>query len=187
MIGASALEGRITDKKPYSFPNKDRESGWVAAGEAIHDMWIRLTLDDSLTIVAIKVTTDSGPHRICPAIAPNFQRMVSVKVGIGWRRAITSCLGGVDGCTHMVELLYVMATPAFQAIVPALSRRRRKLAESGEAAAESDKARPAATWPTLLNSCHAYHHDGDIARRNWPEAAAEAARRNVKQAGKLAT
>ncbi len=171
------LEGRITDVKPYSFPNADRPSGWVAAGEPIHDMSIRLTLDDSLTIVAIEAVTDGGPHTICPAITPNFQRMVGVRLGPGWRGQVASRLGGVEGCTHMVELLYAMATPAFQGIIPALSRKRRE-ARQGDGKAAGNSV-PAATWPTLINSCHAYAADGEIARKKWPEAAAEARRRKA--------
>ncbi|GAB5467131.1 MAG: DUF2889 domain-containing protein [Rhodospirillales bacterium] len=177
------LEGHITDVKPYSFPNQDRPGGWVAAGEPIHDMSIRLTLDDRLTIVAIEAVTDGGPYRICPAITPNFQRMVGVRVGPGWRNAVRARLGGAEGCTHLVELLYAMATPAFQGIVPALSRRRRALREAGD---EAGAAKPAATWPGLLDSCHAYAHDGEIARRNWPEAAAEAAKRKAAREEKAA-
>ncbi len=177
--GLWELEGHITDVKPYSFKNGDREGGWVAAGEPVHDMSIRLTLDDLLTIVAVEVVTDSGPFGVCPAIAPNFQRIVGVRIGPGWRRAIAAKVGGVEGCTHLVELLYAMATPAFQGIVPALSRRRK----AREAAGEDRAGQPAATWPGLIDSCHAYRHDGPIAQRNWPEAAAEAAGRKAKRSG----
>lgn len=174
------LEGRMTDVKPYSFPNRERDGGWVAAGEAIHDMSIRLTLDDSLTVVAIEAVTDGGPYRICPAITPNFQRMVGVKIGPGWRRSVASRLGGVEGCTHLVELLYAMATPAYQGIVPALQRRRRQ-EEADASASKQNDDRPRATWPPLMDSCHAYRHDGEIALRNWPDAAAEAAARKAKR------
>ncbi|MEO1192252.1 MAG: DUF2889 domain-containing protein [Pseudomonadota bacterium] len=177
------VEGRITDVKPYSFPNRDRPSGHVAAGEPIHDMSIRMTLDDHLVIVAIEAVTDGSPYRICPAITPNFQRMVGVKVGPGWRQAVQSRLGGVEGCTHLVEMLYAMATPAFQGVVPALSRRRRAAAEAGDSEAAE---KPRATWPGLMDSCHAYDHRGEIAKRNWPEAAAEAAKRKAEREAKKA-
>lgn len=174
------LEGRITDVKPYSFQNGDRAGGWVAAGEPIHDMSIRLTLDDGLTIVAIEAVTDGSPYSVCPAVAPNFQRMVGVTVGPGWRRAVAKRLGGVEGCTHMVEMLYAMATPAYQGVILGVARRRQRQAEaSGGAAPAAEK--PQATWPNLVNTCHAYRHDGEIARRYWPEAAAEAAKRQSER------
>ncbi|MBC6405204.1 MAG: DUF2889 domain-containing protein [Rhodospirillales bacterium] len=169
------LEGRIADKKPYSFENGDRPAGWVAAGEAIHHMSIRLTLDDCLTVVAIEAVTDAAPYRVCPAIVPNFQRMLGVRIGPGWRRAVASRLAGAEGCTHLVELLYAMATPAFQGIMPALSRKRRARPAAADDAPAGTPTGTTASWPALIDSCHAYAHDGEIARRRWPEAA-EAAR-----------
>lgn len=171
------VEGRIVDVKPYSFENRDREGGWVAAGEPIHGMAIRMTLDDSLTIVAIEAVTDYSPHQVCPAITPNFQRMVGVTVGPGWRNNVAKRLGGVAGCTHLVELLYAMATPAFQGVLPAIGRRRKEGREGPPPA----EGRPVASWPPLLDSCHAYRHDGPIAQRKWPEAAAVAARRAAER------
>lgn len=148
------IEGRIADTKSYGFPIEDR--GFVEAGEAVHDMSIRLTLDDSLTIQAIEAVTDFSPHKVCPAVTPNFQRMVGVKIGPGWRKAIRDRLGGSAGCTHLAEMLVAMATPAYQTIFPILSRERRKEGKGGDA------------WPGLVNSCHAYKEDGDLVKRYWP-------------------
>ena len=39
------IEGHLVDTKPYDMPNDDRVSGKIAAGEALHEMWIRLTVD----------------------------------------------------------------------------------------------------------------------------------------------
>lgn len=149
------LEGSIVDLKAYGYQNEER--GWVAPGEPVHDMTIRLTLDDALVIQAIEAVTDYSPYRVCPSITPNFQRMLGVKVGPGWRRAIRERLGGVQGCTHLVELLIAMATPAYQAILPMVARKRKEAGDLAE------------TWPGLMNSCHAYRDDGPLARRYWPE------------------
>jgi hypothetical protein len=37
-------------------------------------------------------------------------------MGPGWRQAIDRTIGGVQGCTHLRELLFNMATAAFQTI-----------------------------------------------------------------------
>lgn len=79
----------------------------------------------------------------------------------GFTRKVRECLGGVHGCTHLVELLGPMATTAFQTIYPILVREK---AESGEKDSSGDKRRPG-----LLNSCHAYASDGEIVKRHWPE------------------
>ena len=147
------IEGHITDVKSYAFPNRYR--GEIPAGEPIHDMWIRLTLDDRFVVQAIEAQTDAGPFSLCPAVTPNFDRIVGLTVGPGWRRAIRSRLGGVEGCTHLNELLNAMATAAFQTIYPILAR------EKGEA---SDSSRP-----PLIDSCHAFASDGEVVREHWPE------------------
>jgi hypothetical protein len=149
------LEGGIVDLKAYAFDNDDR--GRVEPGTPVHQMAIRLTLDDGLTIKAIEAVTDHGPYHVCPAITPNFQRMVGVRIGPGWRKAIRERLGGAEGCTHLVELLIAMATPAYQTILPVLSRERRAAKD------------PTETWPGLINSCHAYRDDGPLAKKYWPE------------------
>jgi hypothetical protein len=53
------IEGRLTDTKTYAFPNEWR--GEIASGEPIHDMWIRLTVDDDFVVRDIEVVTDAGP------------------------------------------------------------------------------------------------------------------------------
>src|SRR5260221_8579078 len=67
------IEAHMTDRKSYSFPSDER--GEVVAGTPIHDMWVRVTLDDSFLIQAIEAVTHSSPYRLCPAITPNFQRL----------------------------------------------------------------------------------------------------------------
>lgn len=49
------IEATLTDTKSYSFANRDRDG--IAAGEPIHLMRIRLTLDDDLVVLA------AGPRR----------------------------------------------------------------------------------------------------------------------------
>ena len=63
-------------------------------------------------------------------------------------------LGGVHGCTHLVELLGPVATTAFQTIFPIKSRRK-------DAHADGKK-------PPMLDSCHALATDGEIVRLHWP-------------------
>lgn len=153
------VEGHLTDVKTYPFTNDFR--GTIAPGEPLHDMWIRMTIDDRLTIVAVAAVTDRGPYHLCGDITPNFQRLVGLSIRAGFTRKVRERLGGVHGCTHLVELLGPMATTAFQTIFPILVRER---AERGEDAASGEKRAPA-----LLNSCHAYASDSEIVKRHWPE------------------
>ena len=51
------IEGHLNDTKTYSFKSDHR--GNVNAGTAIHDMSIRLTLDDNLKIIDVITIMDS--------------------------------------------------------------------------------------------------------------------------------
>jgi hypothetical protein len=151
------IEGHITDVKTYAFDNDWR--GTVEPGDPVHDMWIRLTLTDDFLVTAVEAVTDKSPFQVCGGIAGNFQRLVGLRIGPGWTRRIRELLGGVEGCTHLVELLGPVATTAFQTIYPALARERQRRQEAGP---------PTGERPRLLDTCHAFRSDGEVVRRLWP-------------------
>ncbi|HWK45335.1 MAG TPA: DUF2889 domain-containing protein [Stellaceae bacterium] len=146
------VEGHMTDVKSYAFDNYYR--GRIEPGEPLHDMWLRLTFDDNLVIHAIEAVTDRAPYEICPAITPAFQKLVGERIGAGFTLRVRQLLGGTAGCTHLVELLGPIATTAFQTIAPLR------------------KAKPPSVpprRPVLLNTCHAFVSDGEVAKRLWPD------------------
>jgi hypothetical protein len=157
------IEGHLTDVKTYSFPSD--EYGEVVAGAPVHEMWLRMTVDDGLTIHAIEAATDASPYRLCPDIAPNFQRLVGLRIGPGFTAKVRERVGGVEGCTHLVELTGPIATTAFQTIFPVLHRERRERERREGKRAESGPAKR----PRLLGTCHAFAPDSEITKRNWPE------------------
>ena len=63
--GLIDIEGEITDVKTYAFPNRER--GMINAGEPIHHMQVRITINDQLEITAAEAATVAGPYRICPS------------------------------------------------------------------------------------------------------------------------
>jgi hypothetical protein len=146
------IEGHLSDVKSYGFTTDER--GRIEAGEPIHDMGLRLTVDDGLVIRAVEAVTDRGPYRVCPAITVNFQRLVGLAIRPGFTRRVKELLGGAQGCTHLVELIGPVATTAFQTIAPM------RVWQEGR---ESGKK------PRLIDSCHAYASDGEQVRQQWPE------------------
>lgn len=165
--GMLDIEGRLTDTKTYAFPNDHR--GEVAAGEPVHDMWLRLTVDDEFVVRDVEASIDHGPYEICPVITPNFKRLIGIRIGRGWRRSVRDAVGGVDGCTHLVELLGPIATTAYQAMYSEKHRQRRLAGEHGEAVeieVEEGAARPR---PMLLNSCHAHGETSPVVKSRWPD------------------
>src|SRR3954470_17415296 len=109
------LDCTLSDTK--SDPIQMRERGLLPAGEPIHLLRVRLTLDDSLTIRAVQTAAIHTPFDEClvPADAP-MQKLVGLTMGPGWRKAIEGAIGGVGGCTHLRELVFNAATAAFQMI-----------------------------------------------------------------------
>lgn len=108
------IEGELHDRKAVDLVLQGNRR--VPAGKAIHHMWIRATVDTSLQVKAIEVAMDSHPLGHCPEAAAALQKMVGCQMGRGWRKAIQEHLGGVASCTHLRELLFNMATAAFQSV-----------------------------------------------------------------------
>jgi hypothetical protein len=146
------IEGRLVDTKAYPFVNAHR--GEIAPGVPLHEMWLRLTVDDRLQVQDVVAVTDAAPYAVCPAITPAFATLKGLTIGPGWRREVLQRLGGVQGCTHLVELLWPLATAAYQTVYPILARERPAVAND----------RP----PSHLDSCHALARDGEVVRQHHP-------------------
>lgn len=174
--GLFDIEAHLTDTKTYGFPNEDR--GWIAPGEPLHGMWLRLTVDESMLIVACEASSDFTPYTVCPQATPNFARLAGVVIGPGFNRMVKERVGGVLGCTHLRELLAQMATVAFQTIGAV---RRRK----AEAAARAEGMKAVAQRPQLIGTCLAYAPDSPVVRRREAAIAAaeEAAAGNKPASG----
>ena len=151
------IEGRMVDTKTYAFPNEDR-GGAIAAGEPLHDMWLRLTVDDQFRIRDVEARTDGSPFNLCPAITARYRRLIGVRIGPGWSLKLKELFGGVDGCTHLTELLGPVATTLFQTLY-------------GRRYDEEDAKPPEQrTPPPVLNTCHALASDSPVVKKRWPKA-----------------
>jgi len=162
------IEGRITDEKSYEHANEWR--GALKPGDYVHDMSIRLTLDHRFTIVDVEAVTDSSPYRMCGDITPNYKKLIGLRIGPGFTRAVKERLGGVHGCTHLVELLGPVATTAFQT---AGSRKANELQTAhrikiGKPPAPRDPATPQRR-PYMLDNCHTWASDSEVTKRWVPQ------------------
>ena len=150
------IDAELHDSKSYPIHMRDR--GDLAPGEAIHHMRIRVTVDDSLTIREIATSMDSAPFSECQAAADPMAKLVGVTLGAGWRKAIDGAIGGVAGCTHLRELLFNVATAAFQTIPVYRSQQRE---------AEGYRPDPAAP-PYYLDKCMSWDTAGPVVQRLMP-------------------
>lgn len=146
------IEAHMVDIKTYTFPNHDR--GSIEAGEPLHGMWIRVTVDDDLLIHDAEAVTDHGPFHQCGDIAPAYAKLKGLRIGKGFDKQIRELFAGPAGCTHLRELLRPLATTAYQTIYPAREKKRRQ---------ESAHKRP-----LVLDTCYALRSDGAAVKREWP-------------------
>ena len=149
--GLFDVEARMTDTKTEGFSTGDR---WIEPGEPLHGMSMRITVDEDMTIVGCEAAMDYTPYGICPQIAPDFGKLIGLRIGRGFVRAAAERVGGVHGCTHMRELLQPMATVAYQTLYPILAQRNRDVSQGK---------------PALINTCYTYRADGPIVQQRWPE------------------
>ncbi len=154
------IDAELTDTKTYA--QNFSERGDMPPGTPLHGMFIRATVDDSLTIREIASSSDYAPFGECQQGTDPMQRMVGVTMGPGWRQAIERGLGGIRGCTHLRELLFNMATAAFQTVPSYQGHLRR---QAGLAEPES------ATPPPYVGKCIAWDVDDPVVQRHHPKFA----------------
>jgi hypothetical protein len=143
------IEAHLVDTKAYEFRNHFR--GPLTPGEPIHDLWLRLTVDDGFTIRAVEACTDYAPFPSCPEVAPNYQALVGMRIGSGWTDQVRQKMGLTGGCTHLFELLRPLATVAIQTIMPL----RKRDPEPGKR-------------PRLLDTCYGWRAEGEAIREVHP-------------------
>lgn len=150
------IEAHLTDTKTYTFGNKWR--GDILPGEALHEMWVRVTVDSKFVVQEVEACTDNSPFPMCPDITPNYAALKGATMGRGWRERVKELVGGIAGCTHITELLSPMATVAYQTIFP-LNRAR---AQKSDAPASKKR-------PGVINTCHTWAEDSPIVKVQAPD------------------
>ena len=151
------IEGEMTDEKAYAYDTSDR--GRLEAGDHVHGMRIRLTVDDAMKISDVAVAMPATPFPECQQSKAPLSLLIGHTLGAGWRHTIEQTMGGIKGCTHLRELLFNMATAAYQTI-PLYREHLRRLA--GLPAPK--QTRP----PPHMGKCLAWDFDGPVVKRNKP-------------------
>jgi hypothetical protein len=151
--GLYEIDGRVVDTKTH--PMRLEERGEVAPGEAIHDMWVRLVVDEDLVVKDIVAVTDASPYQVCrEAVAP-MRGIVGERIKPGWSAMVKARLGGAAGCTHLMELLPPIATAAYQTISAVRLARPDVLDKGGR--------------PAKIDSCYAFASHREVVLRRWPQ------------------
>jgi hypothetical protein len=132
--GLYDIEAQLTDTKSYGSANRDR--GYIHAGEPIHGMWLRLTVDEERLIVACEAVSDHTPYAVCPSAAPNFARLAGLRIKPGFLKEAAKRIGGTMAARTCVSCCNRWQPPPTRQSTPPerSARRRRRARRTGRAA-----------------------------------------------------
>ncbi len=148
--GLMEIEARLTDVKAHDFP---LASGLRPAGEAVHDMWVRITINRAYDILEAVSQTDGMPYAgQCDSINPAYAALAGLNLKRGFRKAVLERFGEVRGCTHLTELIGLLPTAAIQAYA---GERRENSNNGGK--------------PFQLDRCHALDTRGPAVAQYYPK------------------
>ncbi|TQF27580.1 hypothetical protein UNPF46_30090 [Bradyrhizobium sp. UNPF46] len=151
--GLYDVEGHIVDEKPFESTAPFGKT--TPAHHAIHEMWIRLTIDKEFLVHDVSAATDAGPYQDCFGAPSSLSVLIGTRIGGGWNREVRDKLGGTKSCTHLMEMLTPLATAAYQAMWSEMQDQAEAVDRDGR--------------PRLLNACWAMSSDKELTSRRWPE------------------
>ena len=144
------IEAHLTDIKNHDYRLK---TGVRRAGQPVHSMWLRLTIDREFNVVDAAASSEAVPYPGgCETIAPAYRALVGLNLVRHFRLKANELLGGVRGCTHLTEMLAGMPTAAIQSF-------------AGEMKEEQDDG----SKPFQLDQCHALETSTETVRVWYPK------------------
>ena len=152
--GLYEIDGRVTDTKSDTvYTLVDHRE--VPAGTPLHDMWVRLVIDEDLLVHDIVAVTDASPYQICREAVEPMRGIVGERIKAGWSGMVKAKLGGAAGCTHLMEILIPLATAAYQTLTTVRLAKPDPVDASGR--------------PRRIDSCYAYGAEREIVKQRWPQ------------------
>jgi hypothetical protein len=143
------IEAHLTDVKDHDYA---LSSGVRKQGEAVHDMWVRVTIDRHMAIIDALACTDAMPYAgACDRIAPDYSKLIGLNLFHGFRKAVKELFGSTRGCSHLSEMLMFLPTAALQTF-------------ASDVLDNEDSAHK----PYQLDKCHALDSHSDTVQRYYP-------------------
>ena len=150
--GLWEVDAHITDVRTREIR---MATGMLPAGAPIHDMLLRLVVDESFNVVEAGAETTAMPYPGgCDSYGDVYSRLVGLNLMRGFRHAVKERLGGVQGCTHITELTQVLPTAVVQAFAGEVIDTR------GDG--------PDSPQPFQIDRCHALRSDGPAVKTYYP-------------------
>ncbi len=155
------LEAELTDVKERDFA---LAVGIRKAGDPVHAMQLRLTIDTGLNVVDAQSHSDWVPYPgHCDSFGDAYRQLIGLNLISGFRHAVQQRLGGTQGCTHLTELAGVLPTAAIQAFAGEIYRPRDQAHEPDAADHQEAEKRP-----FQLERCRALRVDGPAVAKYYP-------------------
>lgn len=143
------IEARLTDLKDHDYPISSKT---IARGAAVHDMWVRVTIDHAMNVVDAQACTDAMPYEgACDGIHPAYSQLIGLNLFHGFRKAVKDLFGATRGCSHITELVMFLPTAALQTF-------------ASDVLDNEDSEHK----PYQLDKCHALDSHSDVVQRYYP-------------------
>lgn len=173
--GLIEIDGHITDLRP--FPYYGHWEGEVVDGAPIHEMWLRLTINQDKQIVDVEAAMDHTPFPRCLDVNTHYKRLIGLNIGTGLNKQVFDRVGGVEGCTHVTGMIQIMATTLFQALASEAQRILPNREGKSDTALLQDRIRKVGAafansaepgYP-LLNTCYSHAANSPVVQKLAPE------------------
>lgn len=150
--GLWEVDARITDIRPNPTV---MVNGVLPAGQPIHDMLLRLVVDEQFNVIEAGAQTLARPYPgECESYGDAYEQLVGLNLMRGFRHGVTARLGGAKACTHLTELTQVLPTAVIQAFAGSVLDTRGDMPDSKQ--------------PFQLDRCHALRVDGPTVQTYYP-------------------
>jgi len=150
--GLWEVDAHVTDVRARDI---QMATGLLPAGAPIHDMLVRLVVDERFNILEAGAQTTAMPYPgECDSFSEVYGRLVGLNLMRGFHKAVKERLGGAQGCTHVTELTQVLPTAVVQAFAGDVIDTR------GDTEASQQ--------PFQIDRCHALRSDGLAVKTYYP-------------------
>lgn len=156
------IEAHLTDQRSYDCSyDPEHRGGLIPAGENVHNMRVRLTLDLDFLIHDAVAISDETPFPICFKATEVMQRLIGLRMRKGWLKEVRERISTEVSCTHLIDLLTPIANTAYQTMHAALEERAEQRKREDKNFTRQKLG--------ILDTCIALASDGEVVKRQWPE------------------
>jgi Protein of unknown function (DUF2889) len=159
--GLWEVEAWLRDTKPFT-QRADRFRSELKPGDPVHDIGLRLAIDDSMTIREAEAMMRATPYPTCIEVEPILERLIGERIGPGWRETVRRKIGRLETCTHLMELLGPAVTTLYQTMSYGKKPEGRDTLENQQNSGER---------PFFIGGCHSWRTDGPVVAAMFPQFA----------------